>query len=176
MQMIDVIIIGVILFSVVMGFFRGFIKETLALLSWILALWVTIHFATDAAILGEGQIQSHTFRVIVAAIILFCLVLLLGALASKFISNAINAIGLGGVNRLLGIVFGFLRGMFIVTVFLFVARLMPMAQQSWWEESWVISRFQPFMVMLEHILPERVKQHVSSVGKSPDQPAEMLSN
>lgn len=132
--MVDAILLGVLAVSMVLGVFRGLVREVVSLLSWLAAALVAWLFAEPLAAaalpwLGDGQLP-----VLVAAIALFLAVLLAGSAITALLRGLLSAIGLGFLDRLLGVAFGALRGVLVLLVI--VTLLEPVAASAgWWRDS-----------------------------------------
>lgn len=139
---IDFAILGLLLISALIGFIRGFAKEALSLLSWAAAIWVSLVFTSSLAALFSPFIGSIMVSGITAFILLFVVTLILGSLLSMLLNGLISKVGLGGLDRFLGIVFGLLRGGVVVTVLVLVLGLTPVPKQQWWQDAVLLEYFQ----------------------------------
>ena len=113
----------ILLISGAVGVFRGFIRESIALLAWLVGLWVAWHFAYLVnpwlgGALAEPGVREWTGRGIV-----LLLVLLAGSLVGSVVSHhARRAVGLAAMDRLLGAVFGLVRGAVIIGLIVLAGR------------------------------------------------------
>lgn len=145
--MIDAIIIGIIVFSLVVSLWRGFIREVLSLAGWVVAFFIASKFYPHlAALLVNVDLpylqNSEFLRNGVAAAILFIAVLILSGIINTLLSQLADKTGLTGTDRVLGAAFGVLRGVFIVTAILFFAgRFTNFEQSDLWKESQLIPHF-----------------------------------
>src|SRR6056297_3543459 len=115
MVWIDFLIIGIIAISAGISIVRGFMKEVLSLISWILAFWVALMFHSNLSTLLADYVSTPSIRLFLAFFILFAITLILGALVNHLICQVVEKTGLTGTDRSLGVVFGLLRGVAIVT-------------------------------------------------------------
>ena len=118
MNWIDTAIVIVLIISVVMGFINGLVKEVASLAALILGIWGAIKFSTfTAAKLYDYFDMTGQYVGIIAFLITFGIIVVIihfiGILADKLV----NAVALGFFNRLLGIVFGVLKSILIMSVF-----------------------------------------------------------
>ena len=107
---IDVVILALIALSAILSLFRGFVREAVALVTWLVALWVAMAFYEDLAAILSQWISLPSAQRITAFAVLFICVLLLGAIVNFLASKLVNKTGLTGTDKLLGIVFGVARG------------------------------------------------------------------
>ncbi|NUF49278.1 CvpA family protein [Gilliamella sp. ESL0250] len=141
MNWVDFTIIGVIAFSALISIVRGFVREALSLISWILAFSISSRFyiyITDYL----TYFDSDVIRIAVAIVILFVATLLVCAIVSYIIGQLIQKTGLSGTDRVLGVCFGVLRGILVVAAVLFlVDTFTPLSQSSYWNQSQLIPHF-----------------------------------
>jgi membrane protein required for colicin V production len=95
--------------------------------------------------------STPSLRAITAFILVFIGVLLIGALLNFFIGLIVKATGLSGTDRLLGTVFGFVRGVFIVMIFLiYVPKYAPIKSDPWFQQSSLIPYFSPYEATVQN--------------------------
>ncbi len=156
----DIIIVSLIGLSALISLFRGFVRETLSLVSWILAFWTAITFAHPLAqMFLQKYIKSPTLQLAAAFGGLFLLTLIACGILNYFISTLVDKTGLSGTDRMLGVIFGLARGIILVAALLLGAHMTPMPQEDWWQKSMLISRFEPLEVWLQSFLPKSLAQH-----------------
>lgn len=147
MTVADISILIVIAISMLLGLWRGLVKEAFSLLAWVAAVFVAGFFSAPLADLMTNVLENATVRRVLASAILFILVMFAGTLLGNFMSKLSTAIGLKGVDRVLGSLFGVLRGMIIVLLVLFLTTPFEFSQ-SWYQESILV----PYMmVVLENV-------------------------
>ncbi|NNG12794.1 MAG: CvpA family protein [Halobacteria archaeon] len=161
MAWIDVVIIALIVLSAVLSLFRGFVKEALALASWLVAFWVAMVFHEDLAVVLSQWLAEPSVQKIAAFSILFISVLLLGALINYLAVKLVAKTGLTGTDRMLGVIFGVARGAIIVAVLVLLAGLTALPQDSWWHESQLLGYFQDFAVWIHDLVPEGMLDDIS---------------
>ena len=98
--------------------------------------------------------------------------LLIGVLVNVVIAKFIKKTGLSSADRVLGVVFGLLRGVLIIVVFVVIGRMTPLPQQEWWQSSGLLERFEATAEMLEDYFPD----NVISVDKAQDQISDQVSD
>jgi membrane protein required for colicin V production len=143
----DISILIVIAISMLLGLWRGLVKEAFSLLAWVAAVFVAGFFSAPLADLMVNILENATVRRVLASAILFILVMFIGTLLGNFMSKLSTAIGLKGADKALGSLFGVLRGMIIVLLFLFLTSPFEFSQ-PWYEDSILV----PYMmVVLENV-------------------------
>lgn len=117
MNWIDLIIVVLLILAVISGFTNGFVKEVASLAGLILGIWGAIEFSSfTAAKLYEWFDMTGQFVGIIAFLITFGIIVLIihfiGILADKIV----DTVSLGFLNRILGMVFGFIKSAMILSV------------------------------------------------------------
>lgn len=147
MTVADISILIVIVISMLLGLWRGLVKEAFSLAAWVAAVFVAGFFSAPLADLMINLLDSATVRRVLASAILFVLVMFVGTLVGNFMSKLSTAIGLKGVDKALGSLFGVLRGMIIVLIVLFLTTPFEFSQ-TWYQDS----IFVPYMmIVLENV-------------------------
>jgi membrane protein required for colicin V production len=132
----DHLFVIILLASGVLGFIRGFIRESIALLSWLVALWLAWHFAYLVnpwlgGALGQPGIREWAGRAVVLV-----LVLVVGAGVGGTVAYfAHRAAGLALMDRLIGSVFGLMRGIVIVGLIVVAGRAVNLDEEPWWQKT-----------------------------------------
>ncbi len=154
----DYIIIAIIAVSTLISLLRGFVRESLALAGWILAVWVSILYMNQMAILLTPYLSSlpPSILSLVAFALLFVLTLIIAALVSNLIATLVDKTGLSGTDRAIGMIFGIARGIIIVGILVLLAGFTMVPQDPWWKESLLIPHFQQLAVMMKEFLPPHI--------------------
>ena len=160
MNAIDLIIIAVLALSVLVGLWRGLISEVLALVTWIAAFWVAWTYGPAVSAHFEHSIQTPLFRVLVGYGLCFIAVLIVGALVRFAIRALVDSTGLGGTDRLLGMIFGFARGVLLVTLLVFLVNQTGFAHEAMWRQSTLLPQFNSLAAWLEHEMPPDIRAHL----------------
>ena len=134
----DWIIIGVILFSTLISIRRGFLKEVLSLVTWLVAVIVAWIFGAQVSTLLVDYITVASIRNVAAFGVLFFVTLLSLSFISLLLTKVIKMAGLSGADRLLGMLFGFARGMLVVVVIVLGLARLDVTEEAWWVNSILI--------------------------------------
>jgi len=158
---VDYLILGIILISSGISIIRGFVKEVLSLLSWLLALFVAATFYLHLATLMVDIINDSDLRSIVSFLILFVVTLILGALINHLIGQLVEKTGLSGTDRSLGIIFGIFRGIAIVTILALVASVFQLHTSQWWQNSLLLEHFEKSAIWVKQFLPSDFADYIN---------------
>ncbi|MEP0073271.1 MAG: CvpA family protein [Marinomonas sp.] len=139
MSTLDWLIVAVVVLSTLLSLKRGFVKEVLSLLTWVVAFVVAIKFSDQMQVLLVDQVQNDRIRYIVSFVSLFIASLISGVLVSFLLGSLIQVTGLSSTDRVLGMLFGFARGSLIVVAFVSLLSLSPAIEQAeFWKSSQLI--------------------------------------
>ena len=152
----DIAILVIVGLSIGIGLWRGFIKEVFALAVWIAALWLAFQFSGVVADMFGEMVSLPSARTALAFSGIFIVVLLVGGLLTFLLGKLVESTGLSGTDRLLGAVFGLIRGLALVILMILVAGFTPLPQDPWWEESTAIHGLLPLTEWAAGFLPESV--------------------
>ena len=145
MNWADWAIVAILSISVLISLIRGFVKEAMSLVVWISAVLVAMLFYQRLAPWLVDLISTPSLRLLVAWLILFVGVLIIGGLINYLLGKLVLATGLSGTDRLLGVIFGAGRGVVVVLIALILApNVLPVDQDLWWHESLLIPEFLRF--------------------------------
>lgn len=161
MAWVDIVILAVIGVSIMVSLFRGFLREVFSLFVWVLAVWLALQFSGALAEVLVPWIELPSARVIIAFAGLFILVLVVGGLLNYLLGKLIESTGLSATDRLVGALFGALRGMVIVLVAVIILGLTPLTEDPWWEESRLLPEFERLAGWAMTLLPESVVELVN---------------
>lgn len=154
MAIVDIIVLLVTGLSLLMGLWRGLVKEALSLAFWIAAVLLAVFFSEDLAVYLDSWIANPALQRIVAFIVIFVVAVFAGGLLSNMISKMTSAVGLGAIDRTLGGLFGFIRGLVIVALAVMLTQqLEPF--KPWYAESRAVPYLLEFTDYFRTMLEEQ---------------------
>ncbi|MFT6067450.1 MAG: membrane protein required for colicin V production, partial [Methylophilaceae bacterium] len=134
MTYFDYAVIAIVGLSVVVSMMRGAVKEMLAILGWIAAFYVAKAYSPLLATFLPEGIPTEALKTLIAFVILLIAVLFLNGLITMAISGVISKVGLGWINRFLGMLFGFAKGLLISCVLVLLAGLTSLPKEQMWTD------------------------------------------
>jgi membrane protein required for colicin V production len=136
MTTVDYILAATVLLSVLFGAVRGFLRESVALLGWLVGLWLAWRYAYVLEPYLGGHLAGTELQGWVArgAVLLAVVVAswMLGALLSYLVQRSGLTLG---VDRLLGGLFGLVRGAVIVGFAVMLGQAADLGTEPWWRGS-----------------------------------------
>jgi membrane protein required for colicin V production len=138
MNSTDYVVIAAVVLSAAIGAVRGFVREAVALAAWVIALFLAWHFSDLIAPHLGGLMADSEVRPWAARVIIVMLVLLLGAGVGAALAQFVRLSIFSGTDRLLGFVFGVLRGFVLLGVFVILGQLLRLQDERWWQRSLLI--------------------------------------
>lgn len=156
----DYIVLAIVAVSILVGVIRGFVKEAFALAVWFAAFLLSFHYSGALAEHLEKHVQLPSARTAIAFAGIFIAVLLLGGLLTYLVGLLVSKTGLSGTDRLLGAVFGGIRGVCLVLAMLLVAGFTPLPRDPWWRDSPSIRSLLPLAEWSAQFLPDYLKEYL----------------
>ena len=119
MSYIDYFFIVVIFISLLVGCYRGFTRELFSLVGWIFAFYFANLFSGELLKYVPFEFGEHVNFIIIYMVI-FVTILLLASFLAALLNGLIKNIGLGFLNLIMGSIFGFMRGVLIAFIMIFL--------------------------------------------------------
>lgn len=160
MNWFDIAIIATLGLSILVGLWRGFIGEVMALACWILAFWVAWMFGPALADRFAASISAPSVRVLLGYALCFVAVLIAGAILGFLLRKLVSGSGLSGTDRLLGMVFGLVRGFALVVLVVLLMKFTPVVRDDWWQNSRMLPTFEQGARWVTTYLPEGVARYL----------------
>ena len=160
MTSFDYTVLLIIGISIVVSMMRGAVREVLAIMGWLAAIYVAKTYATQLIPLLPADIPTEALKILAAHIIVFFAVLLVASLLTIALSSLIKKIGLNWLNRGIGAVFGFVRGLLIVCVLVFLAGLTSFPKDARWTNAMFSSPLEALVKTILPFVPKIVAKHI----------------
>lgn len=154
MAWLDYAVIGVFAASLVLGAWRGLVREVISILGWVIAFLAANLLAGPLGAAMPQAIPTPELRVAAAFLAVFVGSLIVTSLAGLLLSKIVKAAGLGGLDRFLGAMFGAARGLLIVLAAALLAGLTSAPRQGFWHDSASGPLLAQAAGMLKPLLPQ----------------------
>ena len=157
---VDWILLAVLGLSVAIGVWRGLVFEVLSLLGWVAAYvaaqWLSPAMAERLPVGSPGSAVNQA----AAFAVTFILALVVWALAARLVRMLVTASPLSGLDRLLGAVFGLLRGLVVLLALATLVAMTPVARSPAWGQSHGAAWLNAMLQGLKPVLPAEIAQHL----------------
>ena len=131
----DVLFVLILLGSTIIGLLRGFVREAVSLIFWIVAIWAAWKLGPLIEPHLGGVLADPSVAPWVGRLVVLVLVLLMGWVAGMLLSYFTRSLGLGAMDRVLGLLFGMVRGTVLVGLVTIGGELLHLNHESWWARS-----------------------------------------
>lgn len=90
MSWVDYAIFGILAVSTLLSLMRGFVREALSLVVWVLAFWIALAYSSKLAGLLADHISVSSIRLAVAFVVLFVATFIIGGISTYLISKLVQ--------------------------------------------------------------------------------------
>lgn len=143
-----------------LGLWRGFVSEVLALVAWVLAFVLARSFAVEVGGLFGSIISDPFGRQVAGFVLIFAGVLLLTGLVRFLLRELLKVAGLGLSDRFLGGCFGLVKGVFIALVLVMLGGMAGVARAHWWEGALFAPPLETAVVVAKPWLPDAIAKRI----------------
>lgn len=156
MNPLDWLLAILLTYSAVRAILRGFFQEAFALGGLILGFLFACWFCHSLAENLRGLINSPQIAQLTAFLLILAITMVTASLVGKLLRHGVSAVGLGFVDRLLGALFGLLRGALLgVALLLAITAFLPTA--PWIENSHLAPYFLRAAHAVSFVMPSDLK-------------------
>ncbi len=155
---VDCVVLVVIGLSMATGFVRGLIKESIALSVWITAFWLAFTCSQYVIPWLAPYLHDKTVRSIVAFMLVLFTTLIAGAVLNILIGLVLHRSGLSPIDRLLGMIFGLVRGILIVALIMLVLSITGISDSALRQNARLYATFDPLVTWLHSFVPEFINR------------------
>ncbi len=141
MSNLDIIITLFVLFWALYGFFRGFVSEFVSIICWSSAIYFSSNYFYLPADFIDEYINSEQISNVLAFIGIFISTFIISAVLGFIFSKFINVVGLGSINKFIGLFFGFLKGIVFMLIIIYILNLTEFRDNIIFQESKYLSLF-----------------------------------
>ena len=135
-SVLDLVVIGIVLISALLAAVRGFTREVLAIVAWVVAAAAAWYLHPTALPIAQQYISSNTVALVAAIGGIFVVTLIIVSIITVQISDLILDSRIGALDRTLGLVFGAARGFLICVIgWAFLGWLLQGKEPPWAADS-----------------------------------------
>ncbi len=161
MTVLDWAVLAIVGLSILLSVIRGLVREVLALLAWAVGFVAASVLAADLAALLPPEVPGEQLRLLAGFAGVFLAVMLVMSLLAMFVSKLVKSAGLGVEDRVLGSVFGLVRGVLVVMIFVLLAGLTSLPRQPAWRDAVLSHPLEAFAGQVKGWLPARLAQRIT---------------
>jgi membrane protein required for colicin V production len=158
MNGLDWVVIGILLLSLLLGLWRGLVHELMALLGWPLAFVLSKLFAGDIA--PFLPLKQEASRLAGAYALVFIAALIVWSVLTRLISKLLKTAGSDWSDRVLGGLFGALRGGLVLLVLVWLVGLTNYYQQPFWRDALTSKMLEDAALQTKAWLPDSISQRI----------------
>lgn len=142
-----------------LGVWRGLIKELMSLVAFGLAFLAAIWWGPDLSSIGILNWVKHDYlKLGIAYASLFIATLLAVGILNMALAAMIKSTGLSPADRGLGAVFGLLRGTLLLLILVTIAGYTPLIEEPWWRNAMFSEQMVSVIQQIKHRMPDPINQ------------------
>jgi membrane protein required for colicin V production len=158
---VDWILLAVLVFSMLLGAWRGLVYEVLSVLGWAASFYAAQYFAPMVAAWLPLQSSSETIRYAAAFVLVFVAAVFAAGMLAFLLKKLIQAIGLRPIDRSMGAAFGLVRGLILLLAAAVVMEMTSLKNSVWWQESTGAPILSAALKGLKPVLPEKFANYLN---------------
>ena len=162
MSWIDWAFIVLVTLSVIVGLVRGLLYEVMALLGWVVAYVAAHALGPQVAPAVPVGAPGSALNAVTGFVAVFVATLIVWSLLSWALRKLVQASPLNPLDRVLGAVFGLLRGVLVALVIATAVNLTPLAESPEWQASPSAAGLDRVLDGLRPLLPTEVARHLQA--------------
>ena len=154
----DFAVMAILLVSLLLGLWRGLVYEALSLAGWPVAFVLSRLLAGEIA--PMLPLMQEAARIALAHAVVFIAALAAWAILVRLFAKLVRAIGLGWLDRVLGGLFGALRGVLVVLALVWLAGLTAIPEQPIWRAAQTSKAAEDVALLTKAWLPDSIAQRI----------------
>lgn len=160
MTVFDHILLAILGFSILVGLMRGAVRELFSVMGWLFACYLASRMNAQVSQWMPEQIPGESIKVIAAFLLVFLTVLFVSALCGLLLTALVKALGLGGLNRILGGLAGAAKGVLLIGVLALLAAMTDLPKQPAWTNAMFSAPVEVMLLKVLPWLPSSIRSHV----------------
>jgi membrane protein required for colicin V production len=160
MAVFDYVVIGIVALSLIIGLWRGVVGEVIALIAWVAAVMGAVEFGAQTGQAVFAGIADPAVRALAGCVLVFVGVLVAMSLIRLAVREMVKALGMTLSDRLLGMVFGMVRGVLAVMLLVAGAGMTSAPEQPWWKEAVLTPPLETAVLAVKPLLPDELAKRI----------------
>ncbi|MFZ1246440.1 MAG: CvpA family protein [Azonexus sp.] len=156
----DYAVIGIVGISLLFGLWRGVVGEVIALLAWIAAIFAAVEFGTPVGRAVFTGLSDPALRTLAGCVAIFVGVLITMSLLSMVVRSMVKALGLSISDRILGMIFGLVRGVLVCMVLVGLGGMTSAPTQPWWRNATLAAPLETIVLATKSWLPDDLAKRI----------------
>lgn len=157
MNILDVVFLIIIILSVFFGILKGFVRELFSLAFFVLAVVLSFLYYFEAGNFFLSYIKKRDIANFVGFLVIFVVVLIVGSVVTYFMKKVFVVGPLKSIDRILGGVFGLIRGILVSAIILLGLIVFPV------NDNLILkSQFSPYILktveVVLNLFPEKIQE------------------
>lgn len=176
MNFFDYMIITVVALSTIGSFFRGFAREFISLVIWVVGIISALKFAPliEPHIMAAMHWKLMSYAT--AFLIIFLAIWLIGLFINLAIRSVLNRVGLGPLDRVIGLLFGFARGVLLIAVLMMFINASAFQDSPTIQTSKLAPQFHAIALRLANFIPPDLQKRISMGWKKDSDNSDVSGN
>ncbi len=156
----DYVALGIVGLSLLFGLWRGVVGEIIALVAWILAIFAAVEFGAQFGTMAFAGLSDSAMRALAGCAVIFIGVLVVMALFRMLIKSMVKALGLSVSDRILGMLFGLVRGVLVCMVLVGLGGMTSAPTQVWWRQATLAPPLETAVLATKPWLPDDLAKRI----------------
>ncbi|MFN5349771.1 MAG: CvpA family protein [Polaromonas sp.] len=161
MAVVDWVLLAVLVFSMLLGAWRGLVYEVLSVLGWAVSFYAAQYFAPLVSGWLPMQSSGDAVRYAAAFVLVFVAAVFTAGLLASLLKKLTEAIGLRPIDRTMGAAFGLVRGVIFLLAASVVVGMTDLKQSPWWQDSKGAPVLTATLNGLKPVLPEQFAKYLN---------------
>jgi len=156
----DYVAIGIVGVSLIFGLWRGVVGEIIALVAWVLAIFAAVEFGAVVGRTVFAGLADPALRTLAGCVVIFVGVLVVMALFRMAVRSMVKALGLSVSDRILGMLFGLVRGVLVCMVLVGLGGMTSAPMQAWWQDATLSAPLETVVSATKPWLPDDLAKRI----------------
>jgi membrane protein required for colicin V production len=156
----DYVVIGIVGLSLLFGLWRGVVGEVISLVAWIAAIFAAVEWGTAVGHAVFAGLSDPALRTLAGCVVIFIGVLITMSLLNMVVRSMVKALGLSVSDRILGMIFGLVRGVLVCMVLVGLGGMTSAPTQAWWQNAMLAAPLETIVLAAKPWLPDDLAKRI----------------